>query len=492
MPPRPAWLRYLLAVTWCSLTAVVALPLRDWLDLANTVMLFLLVVFLVAVRLGRGPAVATAFLSVALFDVFFVLPHFSFSVADAQYLVTFAVMLAVGLITTHLTAQLAERREEAQAREHETRMLYELARDLGAALSLEQVITIIDQFLERLAMAAGTLIDAGKGGAEQLVNHGRHALSADELARASTTYRQNTGMADTQTGLLYLPLSGATRVRGVLAVVNARPAMRPLLAAVASLLGITIERLHYAEVAQRSELQVQREQLRSSILSALSHDLRTPLTSLVGLADSLAESVSARQDSPETVEIATIIREQAQAMHHMVSNLLEMGRLQSGRVNLTLVWQPFEEIVGSSTRLLADLLARRRLVIDLPDDLPLLRFDAVLMERVLCNLLENAVKYSPDDSTLTLAARIEAASLVVSVCNTGSRFPDDRIEHIFEPFVRGQQEPAIPGTGLGLAVSRAIVMAHGGTIGAENTAAGACIRFTLPLGNPPAMEGEPA
>jgi two-component system sensor histidine kinase KdpD len=177
-------------------------------------------------------------------------------------------------------------------------------------------------------------------------------------------------------------------------------------------------------------------------------------------------------------------------MHRMLSNLLEMARLQAGNVALRQEWQPFEEVVGSGTRLLAELLAGRPLAIVLPGDLPLVRFDAVLIERVVCNLLENAAKYSPAGSPIGLAARVQDGMLEVSVDNDGPGFPPDRIEQVFDPFVRGHDETPIAGTGLGLAICKAIVQAHGGTIAAANRPGGACVRFTLPLGTPPAMADE--
>lgn len=483
--------RYLLALALCALTAAIALPLRGWLDQANTVMLFLLAVFVAAVRLGRGPAVLTAFLGVVLFDVFFVPPHLSLSVADAQYLVTFAVMLAVGLITTHLTAQLAERREEAQAREHETRMLYELARDLGAALTVEQAAGIIGAFLKTIGPESTLVIDRGSGGREDFVELGQ-PLGEEQLKLACSAYRCGTLLAG-DAGMVFLPFAGAARRRGVLAVAGAadgQPAPLPLLNAVASLAGIAIERLHYAEVAQKSELDAQTEKLRASLLSSISHDLRTPLTSVVGLADALADLQSGLP--APAAETAAIIRDQAHAMHRMVTNLLEMARLRSGRVMLNLQWQPLDEIVGSSLRLLDDILARRRIVVDLPDDLPLIRFDAVLMERVLCNLLENAAKYSAVGATIGLSARAAGGALTVDVCNDGVGFPPERIERVFEPFERGAHEPTVPGTGIGLAVCRAIIAAHGGSIAAANLPGRACVRFTLPLGTPPTLDEESA
>ena len=177
-------------------------------------------------------------------------------------------------------------------------------------------------------------------------------------------------------------------------------------------------------------------------------------------------------------------------MHHILSNLLEMARLQAGSITLNKEWQPFEEIVGSSTRLLAVLLAGRQLDIDVPRDLPLLNFDAVMLERVVCNLLENAAKYSPQGAPIQVVARTREQWLEVAVGNDGPGFPADRIEQVFDLFARGEREPAVAGTGLGLAICKAIIEAHGGTIVAENRPGGARVRFKLPLGSPPAMEEE--
>lgn len=475
--------RYLIAFLMCALITILTLPLRGWLDMANIVMLFLLAVFIAAVKLGRGPAVLAAFLSVALFDLFFVPPHLSFTVVDAQYLVTFVVMLAVGLITSHLASQISEQSDAILSREHETGMLYELARDLGAALNLDGAITTIVRFLQAIGMNSALLIDTGSGGKEACVLLGPMNITDQEKQLALDAYRQN---ANARTGnMVFLPFAGTTRVRGVLVVANASERLQPVLTVVASLAGIAIERLHYAEVAQQSELEAQSEKLRSSILSSLSHDLRTPLTSLVGLADSLAGTLT-----EQPAETAGILRDQALAMHRMVTNLLEMARLQSGRVMLNKQWQPLDDIVGSSVRLLDDILAGRKLVIRLPVDLPLVCFDAVLMERVLCNLLENAAKYSAPATPIELTASIDGSELVVAVSNLGAGFPACDLDLVFDPFVRGQQEPAIPGTGIGLAVCREIVAAHGGRIAAENRQDTACVRFTLPLGSPPDLEAE--
>ena len=173
--------RYPIALALCALITALTLPLRGWLDLANIVMLFLLVVFVAAGKLGRGPAVLEAFLSVALFDLFFVPPHLSFTVVDAHYLVTFAVMLAVGLITSHLASHIADQNEAILAKQRETSMLYQLARDLGAALTLKHVVDIVGRFLRTIDMDSAVLIKEGGAGHEALTTHGTLAIGDKAL-----------------------------------------------------------------------------------------------------------------------------------------------------------------------------------------------------------------------------------------------------------------------------------------------------------------------
>lgn len=491
---------YLLALAISSLTALIAMPLRDRLDLANSVMLFLLAVVLVAVRLGRWPAIFAAFCSVALFDFFFVPPHFSLAVSDVQYLITFAVMLAVALIISHLTAGLARQAAAAEARELQTRSLYELAKALAGTLAQTQVLEAGAGFL-RENLRADTLMllpDA---------QNRLHAIVAPVVlpspaAEAAVQSVYDSGeifeTADISAGKgasLLLPLRGSTRMRGVLVVTVKHDdrvmlhQQRSLLVAVASLMAIAIERLHFVEVAQNSELQVASERLRTSILSALSHDVRTPLTVMYGLADTLALSKPPLSTSARETVIA--IREQALRLNNMVSNLLDMARMQAGYVKLRMEWQPLEEVIGASIKLLAAGLHGHAVKVLLPADLPLLEFDAVLMERVFCNLLENAVKYSPYSADIDVRAKASDAMIEISVCNAGAGFPPDRLNRIFDLFERGSVESVMPGFGLGLAICRAIVEAHGGSIRALNPASGGgCVCFTLPRGMPPQIEGE--
>lgn len=499
-PVLSGWQRYALAVLASVLAALIATPLYDYLDLPNLSMLFLLAVLLVAVNLGSAPGVLAAILSVGLFDFFFVPPRFSFVVNDGQYLVTFVVMLAVALITGQLTAGLRRQVEMSATEAMRTRALYEMARDLSGALMLEQVVDITRNFL-RNVLKADAIILLADGSGTLLPRAGEHDLTFGIEPRLATiafesgTPVENSQLADSGFAVLYLPLKAPMRVRGVVAVTSFEMppavllAQRERLETMASLVAIAVERVHYVDVAQRTQVQMVSERLRSSILSALSHDLRTPLTALVGLADSL--TVSRPPLTRDALETAEAIREQAERLAGLVGNLLDMARLHAGDVTLRKEWLPIEEVIGSSIKLLGRALGAHRVRVVLAAKLPLVEFDAVLIERVFCNLLENAAKYSPPGTEIEISVRTQGDFLEVNVGDHGSGFAAGKGTAAFEMFVRGEVESSTPGVGLGLAICRAIVEAHDGRISAANRSPnGACVSFTLPLGVPPVVEEE--
>ncbi len=490
-----AWRGYLAAVAVCGLTALLASPLLGVLELTNIVMLFLLAVVGVAVFFGRGPAVLAAFVGVALFDFFFVPPQLSFAVSDVQYLVTFSVMLVVALVIGQLTAGLKIQAEAATQREHRVRSLYEMGRDLGGALVADQVAEIGARFLaaefgarsallladlrDRLHVLPGATAAADTGVAQWAYDHARPAGRSTDTLPASAC--------------LMLPLKAPMRQRGVLAVEPSNnrpwtPEQRQLLDTCASLLAISLERIHYIEVAQSSTVQIESERLRNSLLSAISHDLRTPLSALVGLADTL--TLTKPPPTPQQAEVAAAMRDSALRMNALVNNLLDMARLQAGVVQLNRQWQPLEEVVGSALAACAPALAGRPVDVQLADDLPLLHLDAVLFERVLVNLLENAAKYTPSGTPIMLRAAVTSDAVALVVEDRGPGLPRGKEESIFQKFERGRKESATPGVGLGLAICRAIVQAHGGRIQAENAPqGGARFTVTLPRGEPPSDSG---
>jgi two-component system sensor histidine kinase KdpD len=500
-PGAPAW-KTLTAHGMAALAslamALAATPAIAYLDLANIAMLFLLVVLLVAVRLGRGPSVTATCVGVACFDFFFVPPRFTLAISDFQYLVTFGVMLAVGVITGHLTAGLRFQARVAASRESRTRALYEFARALSGVLQTEQIQEATRDAIGRSFGARTALLLPDADGHVRLAREeGGEAIPALDTGIAQWAFDRgaSAGMGtDTLPGspVFYMPLVAPMRTRGVLAIEAAEPRWmmapesRQQLDTFAALAAIALERVHYIEVAQDALVKIESERLRNSLLAALSHDLRTPLTSLMAQAELLANS--APPLAPSQRSMADALREELVRMSMLVTNLLDMARIESGEVKLKLQWQAIEEVIGSALRASRAALAGHAVLTHVPADLPLVQYDAVLIERVLSNLFENAGKYTPPGSTVTISAERRGVWLDVAVMDDGPGLPMGQEEAVFEKFTRGERESAKPGVGLGLAICRAIVGAHGGTIRAVNQpGGGAAFFFTLPLGNPPAM-----
>lgn len=498
---QEAWPRYAWAVAAAVLITVLATPLLDWLELVNIVMLFLLVVVLVAMKWGRGPATLSAILNVAAFDFFFVPPRFSFAVSDVQYLVTFAVMLAVGLITGQLTAGLRFQARIAASREQRAQALFELTRELSGALMTSQVAELGEAAVQHSFGGEARVLTTDAN--DQLVMTADALKDSDPSAQgvdpsiADWAFRngQSAGLATTTLpahAWHYVPLRAPMRVRGVLALKPAQPRWLLIpeqmqqLQTLARQIAIALERVHYVDVAQEAVVQMESERLRNTLLAALSHDVRTPLTVLIGLADALLRSqppLAAQQ-----ADTAQAMAQQARQLNALVNNLLEMARLQSGAVVLRHEWQSVEEVVGAAIRAAQPALRGVAVQTDVPADLPLVEFDAVLMERVLVNLLENAAKYGA--APLLLSAHATANSLVLQVRDHGPGLPAALKGHehtLFDKFTRGAPESATPGVGLGLAICKAVLDAHRGQIVAGNApGGGAQFTLTLPRRPPPA------
>lgn len=503
MQSRVEWWGYAWALAVCVLVTLLATPILPFFDLANIVMLYLLAEVLIAIRYGRGPAIFVALLSIASFDFFFVPPRFSFAVSDFQYLLTFGVMLAVGLTITHLTSGLRYQARIASDREARSRALFEFARALSGVLQTEQIFETSGLFLQRSFQAKTLLLipdDAGRLHLPGVIpDDVAHVAAALDMGIAQWAF-DNASSAGIGTdtlpasNYLYLPLVAPMRTRGVLVILphNRRwiliPEQQQQLYTFATLTAIALERVHYVEVAQDALVRMESERLRNSLLSALSHDLRTPLTALIGLSESLVLSKPPLQQNQQA--LAAALHGEMLRMSALVTNLLDMARIQSGEVKLNLQWQPFEEVVGSALRASGSALHGHQVEIKVAHELPLIHFDAVLIERVLCNLLENAAKYTPAGSHIVLAAVANARVLTVTIADDGPGLPSGMEDTIFEKFTRGERESAKPGVGLGLAICRAIVEAHGGSIHARSGhhgESGAEFIFTIPLGAPPSM-----
>jgi len=490
---------YVVALLACGAGTALIVPLAGVIATPNIVMLYLLAVVGVALRYGRGPAAFAALVNVLAFDYFLVPPTLSFAVADLQYVITFGVMLAVGLVVGQLTAGLRYQARVAMHRERRSHYLFEVARALSGELVVEQVVETASTAIAREFRSQVRIYVLGDDDRLTLMASDVDSPGLDPgTARWAFDHRQAAGLGtDTIPGSSwhYLPLNASMRTRGVLAVqpesprLLAVPEQRRQLETFAALTAIALERVHYVDVAQKATVQIESERLRNSLLSALSHDLRTPLAGLTGLAESL--QMTGPRLSAAQHDIAEALVTSAMRMSSQVNNLLEMARFESGEFHLSSSWNSIEEMVGSAVRLSKRVLASRTLKTNVPAGLPLVKCDAILIERVLLNLLENAAKYTPPDAIVEVIAQSAGDEMRVTVADDGPGIRPGSEQEIFNKFSRGVRESAIGGVGLGLAICKAIVEAHGGTISATNRGErGAAFTFTLPISEPQPIASE--
>lgn len=502
---KSRWQGYAWSMAALALCTSIGAAMSTQFDLTNIVMVYLLAVVLIAQRFGRGPAVATSVLSVAAFDFFFVPPYLTFAVSDVQYLFTFAIMLLVGLVISNLTASVRLQARVAGHRERRTALLYAMSRELAATRGQEamakvavrhvsevfecEVVVLLPDARGRLHYPRGESVSGSLHGADLAIaqwvqDKGAPAgLGTDTLPSARA---------------LYLPLRGSQDVLGVLGVLPANPrrVLLPeqfhLLQTFAGQIALAIERAILADRAQQATVHAETEGLRNALLASISHDLRTPLAVISGASSSLVER-GEKMDAGARRALARSVFDQSQQMADLVANVLQMTRLESGGIALDRDWHALGEIAGAALHRLQDRLAGYPVSIAFPADLPLVRVDASLLTQVFVNLLENAVKYTPTGTTITLRAERAPGELRVAVEDAGPGLPPGDPERLFAKFQRGDGEGAIGGVGLGLAICRAIVQLHGGRIAAERLPPqGSAFRFTLPLETAPAVPAEPA
>lgn len=483
------WPGYIWSLGTCGLITLLSAGLINYLSLSNIAMLYLLGVAIIATRFGRGPSVLASFISVGLFDFYFVAPTWSFIASNSQYLITFTVMLTVALIISNLTSNLRYQARIAVHRERRTSASNALSKELAAALTIPQITEISIRHLSNVFQAKVSLllpdnhnkVHPQTAGADP----GLQAPNCDlGIAQWVFDNEQPAGVG-TQTlpasSILYLPLPAPMRIRGVLAIepTNAQqiflPEQQRLLDTFAAQIALSIEHLHYVAVARDALLTMESERLRDALLSAISHALYSPLTTVLELSDQLVQD---HQTDNERFELARTIHERATRMHSLVSNLLDMARLQVGDIELNKQWSALPEIINQALKKSQIFLSQHSVTLNLPLNLPLVQLDPVLMERVFYHLLENAGEYTPIGSIVQISAEHRSNEILVYVEDNGPGLPPGMEEKIFEKFIRGAEESNIPGVGLGLAICRAILEAHGQEIYAENRPQGGA-KFTI-------------
>ena len=489
LPELPSWLA---AAAAALASTTLAWLLFDRDQLADVVMIYLLGIMIVASRFGLGASVLAACLSVAALDFIFIPPYFTFAVQDLRHSVTFVVMFSVAIVISGLTQRIKNQASAARRRERRTAALYELSRELVAARGRQSVIEAAALQLEKVFDCKVLVFSPNPGGPLCRVYASAGLGEATERDRSIAdwvwTNRQEAGLGTTtlpSATALHVPLMASGGIVGVLALRPEQPDRfrsideRRHVDTFATQLALAMERAALAEETERAHREVEQEQLRNSLLSSVSHDLRTPLAVITGAASTLLES-SAVLDADTRRELAQTIHEEADRLNRLIRNLLDMTRLDSGAIRVKREWLPFEEIVGAALHRLDAQLVHREVKVELPSDLPLVACDAVLTEQALINLLENAAKYSNGPIEIRVSAL--SSEVVVEVADRGPGIPAGQEARIFEKFHRAVREGSASGVGLGLSICRAIVAAQGGRIWAENRdGGGASFRFTLPI-----------
>ncbi|MBZ5607337.1 MAG: DUF4118 domain-containing protein [Acidobacteriia bacterium] len=477
------------AVAIIAIATLVALGLRANVTATNLVMVYLLGVVAIATRCGRQIAVLASFLSVAAFDFFCVPPYLTFRVDDYQYLITFLGMLVVALVISTQTARIRKQAAEAVGRVARTEVLYRLSRRLSGQSQVFEVARAAAECAEEVFQTGVVIFlpDEGK------ITFRRRSSDQLPIPRAEEAVAQwvfdhaekagsGTRMFGDSTAF-YLPLKGTRERVGVMGLVSAADAFTgeqmQLLEIFAHQTALAMERTRSQHAAEAARIEMQREEMRSSLLSAVSHDLRTPLASITGAASTL-RSQGDRLEPETRNELLESISDEAERLSRLVSNLLDMTRLESG-VELRRDLYPLEEIVGAALQRMERQLQRRQVTTDLPDSLPLVYADDVLLGQVVVNLLENAVKYTPEGTPIEVAAEAGTQAITLEIRDHGAGFAPGEEGRIFEKFYRGKSKGA-RGVGLGLAICRAVIEAHRGTIEAFNrSGGGAVFRIRLPL-----------
>ncbi len=492
LPP----LRWLEAIIYTAAATLLTLLMNHaGFSEANLIMVYLLAVVAIASRCGSLPSFVASVASVLIFDLLFTQPYYRVTVYDSQYLVTFAVMLIVGLLASTLTSRVRYQADAARRNERRAEALYRLSRRLANTAKTAELLRETEQIISEVfdAHAVIYLPNEDRKVCPILGHSASFAASAKEFATAQWVLDHNEPAgAGTNTlpssEAIYIPLATPDNVAGVMAIQPAKSntqlsiEARQLLETYATQIAFAIERNNLSERSQRAELESEGEKLRSSLLSAVSHDLRTPLAAIAGAASSLDANINKESIDPASHDLLETIVDESQRLARLVENLLHMTRLSSGKVQINRQWQPVEEVVGSALHRLDHVLTGREVKVQIEGELPLVHGDDILLETILVNLIDNALKYSPMHSPIEIQSERISGGIAIQVADRGCGIlPGDEVK-IFEKFNRGSgKNTDRRGTGLGLAICDAIVRAHKGTITAINRPGGGTIvRFTIP------------
>ncbi len=488
--PRSRTSDWLLSLTVVGLCTGLNFLVSSYLTSVDLAMIYILGIVLISIKTSGGPAFAATLLSVMAYDFFFIPPIFTYAVKDARYFVTFLVMFVVASVISRLTLRIREQANASRRRERRITSLYSLSRKLVHEQGMDRLTAAATGHLNELFPGRTMLLlPDGQGALQGPVIDGKPRIFDPKelgVAQWAFDHGQEAGFGtDNLPGAeaLYLPLMTSAGSVGVLGILPNQEVTAfehdqvQDMKSFANQIALAVDRAALAGEAEKALLRAETEALRSTLLSSVSHDLRTPLAAITGAATALLRR-DLRLGQEEEQELIRTIQEEADHLNRLIRNVLDMTRLESRAITVKKEWQSIEEIVGAVLDRLTQRLGSRKVAIDIPSDLP-------LVEQVLMNLLDNTVKYAPDGDPIEVKAGLkDGETLLVEISDHGPGVAPGELEHIFEKFVHGSGG----GMGLGLAICRAIINAHGGRIWAENRPdGGAVFRFTLPVEGSPVL-----
>jgi len=450
-------------------------------------MLYLFSVLYIALRWGSGPALVFSCAGAVAFDFCFIPPQRTFTTNDTWYLITLIAFLSIGVITSVLASSTREQARAAIDREAQTSALYSLTRSLSAARSLQQVLlAAVGHMKEVFGCESAVLLADGAGGdGTPCFQSSGWDLPLAEAGTISGAHQhvgadtRGSGKAET------LPLATGGRLVGTLFLKSTDPricARQPtsLLEASITQIAPTAERALLEEKAKEAEVLRRANELQRALLTSVSHDLQTPLAAILSALSPVAET-SAAVDPAITRELARIAQAEARRLHVLIGNLLDISRLEAGSVAVSKEPYDVQDVIGVALEQLGEH-RRGQVAAVVPPDLPLVPMDVVLITQVIVNLLDNAIKYSPDSGTVSIEAAEIGDSLEIRVLDRGSGVASADRERIFRKFVRGSGGSGLPGMGIGLAICKGFVEANHGRIWVDERAGGGSVfHFALPL-----------
>ena len=510
--------RAVIAAGLLGCVTLIMLPARDHLNVLNVSLIFLILVAVISLFADRWTSIGAAIAAFLVFDVFFVLPYYTVAVAASDHVLVLFVFLGLATLTSQLVYRIRSRTVAELARGRQMETLYELSYALIANVTLDAMLdAIIERVVRLFTLSACSIVlpdrddeyvvQACFGPAPDLTSrdevaligwvheHGQPAgvgvppgriVAPHGTAQGGTRTRQiPTRRSD---AVLYIPITSVNQTIGVMRVVRPLETARftgaeqQLLATFANHIALALERVRLVEEATQVAALARSDELKSALLAAVSHELRTPLASIKASATSLLQEDVCWSDEDRR-DLLQAIDEETDRLSRIVSNLLDLSRIEAGVLRPAREWNDVEELVTETVNRARSVHGDRELQvqIDVSQPLPAIRFDYVQIAQVLVNLIENAAKYSPPDSTIAISVRDAAGAATVCVADRGSGIPVGEQTRVFDTFYRLERHPGIEGTGIGLSICRGIVLAHGGNIWVEqHDGGGSCFCFTLP------------